>query len=143
MSLSDLTKFSKFPAFKWRTICWAGMKFKAFRDHYLSLGHFGPPRLLNWPKSPHRLVLKLHFKKRRKRLFFIRRGSVIFFKSTFLKSVHSKEKDEACLGFLVKNFTKSVHRGEVIYQVPKLQKYSRSYRCWQAELFFPLKASQF
>ena len=37
----------------------------------------------------------------------------IFSKITFLKSVHSKEKDEACLGFLVKIFTKSVHRGGV------------------------------
>ena len=36
-----------------------------------------------------------------------------FSKITFLKSVHSKEKDEACLGFLVKSFTKSVHRGGV------------------------------
>jgi hypothetical protein len=35
----------------------------------------------------------------------------IFSKITFLKSVHSKEKDVACLGFLVKIFTKSVHRG--------------------------------
>jgi hypothetical protein len=34
----------------------------------------------------------------------------IISKITFLKSVHSKEKDEACLGFLVKIFTKSVHR---------------------------------
>jgi hypothetical protein len=37
----------------------------------------------------------------------------IFSKITSLKSVHSKEKDEACLGFLVKFFTKSVHRGGV------------------------------
>ena len=37
----------------------------------------------------------------------------IFSKITFLKSVHSKEKDGAYLGFLVKNFTKSVHRGGV------------------------------
>ena len=27
--------------------------------------------------------------------------------------MHSKEKDEACLSFLEKNFTKSVHRGGV------------------------------
>ena len=33
---------------------------------------------------------------------------------TFLKSVHSKEKDEACLGFLEEIFTKFVHRGGVI-----------------------------
>ena len=37
----------------------------------------------------------------------------IFSKGTFLKSVHSEEKDEACLVFLVKSFTKSVHRGGV------------------------------
>jgi hypothetical protein len=37
----------------------------------------------------------------------------IFSKVTFLKSVHSKEKDEACLGFLVKVFTESLHRGIV------------------------------
>jgi hypothetical protein len=37
----------------------------------------------------------------------------IFSKVAFLKSVHSKEKDEACLGFLVKIFTKSLHRGGV------------------------------
>ena len=41
----------------------------------------------------------------------LRIGSVNFFK--FLKSVHSKEKDEACLSFLVNIFTKSVHRGGV------------------------------
>jgi hypothetical protein len=40
----------------------------------------------------------------------------IFSKITFLKLVHSKEKDEACLGFLVKIFTKSVHRGGVSYR---------------------------
>ena len=34
-----------------------------------------------------------------------------FLKVTFLKSVHSKEKDEVCLCFLV---TKSLHRGGVI-----------------------------
>ena len=37
----------------------------------------------------------------------------IFSKVTYLKSVHSKEKDEACLSFLVKFFTKSLHRGGV------------------------------
>ena len=37
----------------------------------------------------------------------------MFSKITFLKSVHSKEKDEACLGFLEEIFTKSVHRGGV------------------------------
>ena len=41
------------------------------------------------------------------------RAQGIFSKITFLKSVHSKEKDEACLGFLVKDFTKSFHRGGV------------------------------
>ena len=43
----------------------------------------------------------------------LRRGSGIFSKVTFLKSVHSKEKDEACLGFVVKFFSKSLHRGGV------------------------------
>ena len=38
-----------------------------------------------------------------------------FLKITFLKLVYSKEKNEACLGFLVKSFTKSVHRGGVCY----------------------------
>jgi hypothetical protein len=33
-----------------------------------------------------------------------------FSKVKFLKSVHSKEKDKACLGFLVKIITKSLHR---------------------------------
>ena len=37
----------------------------------------------------------------------------IFSKITFLKSVHSKEKDDACLSFLEEIFTKSVHRGGV------------------------------
>ena len=37
-----------------------------------------------------------------------------FSKIIFLKSVHSKEKDETCLTFLVKIFTKSLHRGGVI-----------------------------
>ena len=35
----------------------------------------------------------------------------IFLEKTFLKSVHSKEKDEVCLSILVKIYTKSVHRG--------------------------------
>ena len=39
----------------------------------------------------------------------LRRGSV-----TLLKSVHSKEKDEACLSFVVKFFTKYLQRGGVI-----------------------------
>ena len=34
-------------------------------------------------------------------------------KVTFLKSVHSKKKDEACLSFLVNIFTKSIQRGGV------------------------------
>ena len=40
------------------------MKIEASRDHYLSVGTFGPPpppppppRILKWPKSPHHLVL--------------------------------------------------------------------------------------
>ena len=37
----------------------------------------------------------------------------IFSKITFLKSVHSKEKDKSCLGFLDEIFTKFVHRGGV------------------------------
>jgi hypothetical protein len=37
----------------------------------------------------------------------------IFSKITFLKSVHSKEKDEVCHSFLVKIFTKSLQRGGV------------------------------
>ena len=47
-------------AFIWGTFCWAGMKLWASRDRYLSAGHFDPPRILNWPKSPHRLGLKHH-----------------------------------------------------------------------------------
>ena len=43
---------------------------------------------------------------------------VIFSKNTFLKSVHSKEKDEGCLGFLEEIFTKSVHRGGVYLSYP-------------------------
>ena len=43
-----------------------------------------------------------------------RMGPGIFSKITFLKSVHSKEKDEACISFLVNIFTKSVHRKGVI-----------------------------
>ena len=45
-------------AFIWDTVCWAGMKIWASRDRYLSTGHFDPPRILNWPKSPHRLGLR-------------------------------------------------------------------------------------
>ena len=37
----------------------------------------------------------------------------MFSKITFLKSVGSKEKNEACLSFLENIFTKSVHRGGV------------------------------
>ena len=37
----------------------------------------------------------------------------MFSKITFLKSVRSKEKDEACHSFLENIFTKSVHRGGV------------------------------
>ena len=51
----------------------------------------------------------------------LRRGSGIFFsKVTFLKSVHSKEKDEACLSFPVKIFTKSLHRGGVNVVQPNI-----------------------
>ena len=38
-----------------------------------------------------------------------------FSQITFLKSVHSKEKHEACIGFVVKIFTKSLHRGGVTW----------------------------
>ena len=38
----------------------------------------------------------------------------MFSKITFLKSVLSNEKDEACFGFLEEIFTKSVHRGGVM-----------------------------
>ena len=37
----------------------------------------------------------------------------IFSKITFLKSVRSNEKDEVCHSFVVKIFTKSLHRGGV------------------------------
>ena len=37
----------------------------------------------------------------------------MFSKITFLKSVHSKEKNQACVSFLENIFTKSVHRGGV------------------------------
>ena len=37
----------------------------------------------------------------------------MFSKITFVKSVRSKEKDEACHSFLENIFTKSVHRGGV------------------------------
>ena len=43
----------------------------------------------------------------------------MFSKITFLKSVHSKEKDKACLGFLEEIFTKSVHRGGVCSRASK------------------------
>ena len=39
----------------------------------------------------------------------------IFSKITFLKSVRFKEKDEVCYCFLVKIFTKSLHRGGVVH----------------------------
>ena len=41
-------------------------------------------------------------------------ASGIFSKITFLKSVRSKKKDEVCHSFLVKTFTKSLHRGGVL-----------------------------
>ena len=37
----------------------------------------------------------------------------IFSKVTFMKSVHSNQKDEVCHSFLVEIFTKSLHRGGV------------------------------
>ena len=42
------------------------------------------------------------------------RGKGMFSKITFLKSVHSSEKDELCPGFEVKTLTKSVHREGVL-----------------------------
>ena len=57
MSINDFTEVLNF---SWGgTVCWAGMKIEAFRDHYLSAGTFSPPppRILNWQKSPHRLGL--------------------------------------------------------------------------------------
>ena len=45
---------SEISAFIWG---WAGMKIKTSRNRYLSMGHFRPSCLLNWPKSPLRLVL--------------------------------------------------------------------------------------
>jgi hypothetical protein len=41
----------------------------------------------------------------------------IFSKITFLKSVHQAEKNELQLSFVVKIFTKSIHRGGVIPNV--------------------------
>ena len=40
-------------------------------------------------------------------------GSGNFLKKYIFESVHSKEKEKACLGFLVKFFTKSIHSGGV------------------------------
>ena len=48
-------------AFIWGTVCVAWMKIEATRDHYPKMGHFDPPRLLNWPKSPHQLGLNISF----------------------------------------------------------------------------------
>ena len=42
----------------------------------------------------------------------------IFSKITFLKSVRSNEKDEVCHSFVVKIFTKSLHRGGVVLYLP-------------------------
>ena len=53
---------SQILAFIWGTVCWVWMKIEASRDHYLSVGTFSPtptPRILNRPKSPHRLGLRL------------------------------------------------------------------------------------
>merc|ERR1712051_359386 len=45
------------------------------------------------------------------------RSKGMFSKITFLKSVHSSEKDELCPGFKVKILTKSVHRGGVFFKL--------------------------
>ena len=42
----------------------------------------------------------------------------IFSKITFLKSVHSNEKDEVCHSFVVEIFTKSLHKGGVPTLMP-------------------------
>ena len=47
-------------------------------------------------------------------LYELRRGSNDFFKNYILKSEHCKEKDEVCLSFVVKIFTKTLHRRGVI-----------------------------
>ena len=41
----------------------------------------------------------------------------MFSKITFLKSGDQAEKNEACLSFLEEIFTKSVHRGGVIFPI--------------------------
>jgi hypothetical protein len=48
--------------------------------------------------------------------------------------VHSKEKDEACLGFLVKIFTKSLHKGGVICDSNEVEEISGKNKC--IERFF-------
>ena len=71
-----------------------------------------------WPWRPQKwlLDLKVHYFEVRGRLTSANSATSegvqgIFSKIMFLKSVHSEERDEACLGFLVKIFTKSLHRG--------------------------------
>jgi hypothetical protein len=58
----------------------------------------------------------------------------IFSKVTFSKSMHSKEKDEACLGFLVKIFTKSLHiRGvRMVYSLGKVSGFLDQNYDWNA-----------
>jgi hypothetical protein len=46
----------------------------------------------------------------------LRRGSGIFFKNYIFEISAYKERDEACLSFLVKIFTKFLHRGGVLDQ---------------------------
>ena len=41
------------------------------------------------------------------------RGPVIFFKGCILQSVHESDKNEICLGFLFKIYTKSLRIGGV------------------------------
>ena len=48
-------------AFIWDTVCLISIKIEASWEHYLSVDHFDPLRLLNWPKSPHHLGLKKLF----------------------------------------------------------------------------------
>ena len=65
-------------------------------------------------RAPQVFILNFHRFGFRDRLTLVTSEGAqgIFSKIVFLKSVHSKvKKNEACLGFKVKIFNKSVHRG--------------------------------
>ena len=62
----------------------------------------------------------------------------IFSKILSLNSVHSKEKDEACFGFLVKFFTKYVDRGGVAIALTVL---SIIFSCFLPSLFANIMTS--